>query len=303
MTKKEITEIRDKLRTVHSTVTAERRELRLKLEALGSPEARRALTPEHRTKRTIEERTASRKRVQDEAVSTIARARATLARREQLVGVEAVLRGATFANELPPKDWSNVLPAYKFGGDLYDADKEAEREGRRLMISELRLLREQNTRLRWHAELKQYTPAELADLVTGCTASADLALLSMARREIQSRPHNDALVPARVAVTAALQAIEAPKAVRELTEMFGEVASLEAELTNAYGEIVSGRINDTDEKVAAVREATKLLGPIEGPQMYVTDRIRAREQRKGQVADAVKAEAKAIEAPPPPAAA
>jgi hypothetical protein len=297
---KEISDIRARLQAVHKAVISERRELRTKLEALDSPEARRALTAEHRTKRVIEERTLARKRVQDDCVATIARARATLERREALVGIEAVLRQSRFTVELPPRDWEKVLPHFRFGGPGYDERREQDRESQRLMVNELRALREEQTRLRWQGELKQYSPAELAGLAKGCLSSNDLALLSMVRRELQSRPHTDALVPAKVEITKALQAIEAPAGVRELTTMLDEIGGLAGELEGAYVEIVSGRLDDTDEKVAAIRAATKEHGPVDGPHEYVTARIRAREERKGQVAAAVTAEAKAIEAPPPP---
>jgi hypothetical protein len=298
---KALTEFRDRLRVTHKSCTSKRDELRLKIEALDSAEARKALTGEHRTKRTIEERTQARKHVRDDAEAMIAQGRATLERRDSLVGISSVLRNARFTTELPPRDWSKVLEPFKIGGTMYDERREQDREAQRQNTNALRSVLEESTRLRWMTELKMYTATELEDVVRECRASNDVAKLALVKREVQSRPASEALVPAKVAITAAMQSIEAPAEVRELTNVLDEIADLNAHLEEAYGEISSGIRRDLTEKVEGLRQATAEHGPVDGPHVWAERRIREREARKGRVATVAKAEATAVEEPKPAA--
>jgi hypothetical protein len=300
---KDLVELHDQLRATVKSCTSERDELRSSEDALDSPEAVKALQPAHRTGRKIEQRRATRKRVEGtEAV--LAQARAALEMRESLIGVEAVLRGARFAVPVPPRDWSGVLEHYKPGGAGYDERREQDRESQRLMVNELRAVREETTRTRWRAELPLYSVDELASLVRQCQASNDLALLATIRREVAGRARtnpSENLAPVRSALVSALQTIAPPPDVKELADVLDQIGDLSHQLESAYGEIVSGRRDDISEKVEGIRAATAEHGPIDGPQKWVERRIREREARKGQVAAVAKDEARAIEEPKPAA--
>lgn len=282
----EVRGVLERVTEAHAALVAQRDDARTALAALDTAEATKALTARYRADRRQAIRDGAAKPIRERGGQAVALATATLASRDRLTGMEAVLDAARFCPPLEAPTDAGLLPF-----------EQREAVERLTITNELRALRDELTRTRVRAELTEAAPGELAERIAVAAAHGDLATLAVASSVVRRRTAQDTaeMLDASAALATALRALPVPDDVAELVAAFDDLERVAGEVGDILAEADSGFLHehDTNTKLHRLQAAIAAHGELDGPRAYADDEHARRVAHAADAADRVPDELRA----------